>query len=102
MPEELANLVRKSGDDATTTKANSDQTNEAGASEDSSSSARVEEDKEMSRLKSLLEDEQTKNRTIEKELAELKEKILELNRRFQDATRAYEQEKKVREVGEWC
>lgn len=85
VPEELANLVRKP---------NSDSTTKSNPSYDSSS--RVGEDEELSRLKFLLEEEQAKNRKMEKELEEMKKKMAELSRRFQDATRAYEQEKRVR------
>ena len=35
---------------------------------------------------------------VEKELEKTKSKVSELNRRFQDATRAYEQEKRVSDM----
>lgn len=43
----------------------------------------------------LLEKQLGKTRDLERELEKAKGKVSELNRRFQDATRAYEQEKRV-------
>lgn len=43
----------------------------------------------------LLEKQLEKTKDMEKELEKTKGKVSELNRRFQDATRAYEQEKRV-------
>lgn len=70
---------------------------------------------ELTRVLSLLSEEQAKARSlqekveslekqleskkeVEKELEKTKGKVSELNRRFQDATRAYEQEKRVSDV----
>ena len=50
---------------------------------------------EMVMLRAQFEAEATKNRHLAKELEEAKAKIMELNRRCQDATRAYEQERRV-------
>ena len=67
---------------------------------------------ELTRVLGLLSEEQAKSRTLqekvdsmektleknkglEKEMEKLQSKVSELNRRFEDATRAYEQEKRV-------
>ena len=42
-----------------------------------------------------LEKQLETKKEVEKELEKTKSKVSELNRRFQDATRAYEQEKRV-------
>ena len=60
------------------------------------SSAPHPSSEEMVILRAQLEVEQSKNRRVVKELEEAKAKIMELNRRYQDATRAYEQERRVR------
>ena len=44
-----------------------------------------------------MEKQLQKSRDLEKELERVNSKVLELNRRFEDANRAYEQEKKVRD-----
>ena len=70
---------------------------------------------ELTRVLGLLSEEQAKSRSlqekveslekqldkkqeVEKELEKAKGKVSELNRRFQDATRAYEQEKRVSDM----
>ena len=45
-----------------------------------------------------LEKQLEKKQEVEKELEKTKGKVSELNRRFQDATRAYEQEKRVSDM----
>ena len=45
-----------------------------------------------------MEKQLEKTKELEKELEKTKSKVSELNRRFQDATRAYEQEKRVSNV----
>lgn len=45
-----------------------------------------------------LEKQLEKKQEVEKELEKAKGKVSELNRRFQDATRAYEQEKRVSDM----
>jgi len=56
------------------------------------------DDEELSHLRLLLVEEQAKSRKVEKELEETRGKVQELNRRFEDATRAYEQERRVRDT----
>ncbi len=60
-----------------------------------SSAPRQPSSEEMVILRAQLEAEVSKNRQVTKDLEEAKAKIMELNRRCQDATRAYEQERRV-------
>ena len=87
VPEELANLVRKSGDGTMSTSSNRDHTVDISVSDENPSppSHKVE-DGEMTRLRNLLAKEQTKNQSMERELEETQGKVLELIRRFEDAT----------------
>ena len=105
VPEELSNLVRKSGDGAMSTSSHNDHTpNSAGEDEDPLPQSQFQnDDEELSCLRLLLEEEQVKNKKVEKELEETRGKVQELNRRFEDATRAYEQERRVRDTsGRWA
>ena len=86
--------MRKSGDGATSSTPNTDYTPQSGVLDDPTDES-SSESKELARLRALLAEEQEKNKQVRKELEETKGKVLELNRRYQDATRAYEQERRV-------
>ncbi len=78
------------------TTPNSDHSPQSSFSEDLSDSlADGGLGEEIIRLRALLAEEQAKNKRMDKEVEEGRGKALELNRRCQDATRAYEQERKV-------
>ena len=76
---------------------NSDHSPQSSFSEDLSDSlGDNNQGDELIRLQGLLADERARNKCLEKELEDTKGRIMELNRRYQDATRAYEQERTVR------
>ena len=96
VPENLANLVRKSGDGAMSNSSNQDHTPDISiCDENTAPSLHKADDEELEKVRLLLAEEQAKSERVERELEETRGKVLELNRRFEDATRAYEQERRV-------
>ena len=107
IPENLKDIFgRKLGDTISDHSAQSSICSEPDSNDDSMPN------EELTRVLGLLSEEQAKSRALqqkldsmekqlgkgkelEKELEKTKGKVSELNRRFEDATRAYEQEKRV-------
>ncbi len=90
--------MRKSGDGAISTSSHDDLTLDSSANADStvaSSHCDPKEEEELVQLRLLLAEEQSKSQQMQEELEETKSKVMELSRRFEDATRAYEQERRV-------
>ena len=58
--------------------------------------SRVKRIDKLWQVKSLIEKEQDKNHKLKKEFVEMNGKMMDLSRRLQDTTRAYEQKKRVR------
>ena len=98
IPDELSSLVRKAGDGLDSSPPPSAVTSAnvtADSVEQGEGGGEVSGGEEVSLLRAQLEEVESRNQQLVQEVGELREKNAELSRRYQDATRAYEQERRV-------